>query len=92
MSIAARVWDVNVDARLATFNNLGVLALDSAAPETLDGEPTVRYELTVDVVKAANLIVIDVQKAVLQRSVQAGVKTMDITLWLNQQDLPVRTR
>lgn len=74
-----------------SFTQFGDAAtIVQSAEETLDGVRTVRYQIRVDVAKAAAQERNAALKQELQQSVSSGMSTVDSSLWLDDHNRPLR--
>ena len=65
--------------------------ISGATPDTIDGDPAVRYAIVVDLAKAAAQQTDPVLKAQLEQQVRGGLSTVTSTLWVDGQNRPVRS-
>jgi hypothetical protein len=74
---------------LKQFEGAGVIT--AKADEQLNGKATTRYSITIDMKKvAASQTDPDLRK-MIDQALQSGVDTFPMQLWLDQENLPVRT-
>jgi hypothetical protein len=80
----------NADPRAALqeFEKSGEIT--DSKEETLDGQKTTHYTITVDVEKLAANQTDPTAKQALEQSIQAGMKDFPVDMWVNEDDLPVR--
>jgi hypothetical protein len=65
-------------------------SIRSTAPDTVDGVTATRYELSVDVAKAADTVKDKMIKTGFRTMVEQGVKAVDTTLWVDGDNLPIK--
>lgn len=83
---AQLIDQVDVSKQFDQFKTAGTLK--GQAPETLDGVQTTRYDLTVDVEKAVAAAPNEAAKAQLEPLTAQGVKTLDMQVWVDAENLP----
>ncbi len=82
----------NADPRaaLAEFEKSGEIT--DSKEETLDGQKTTHYTITVDVEKMAANQTDPTMKSALEESIKNGMKDFPVDIWVNEDDLPVRVK
>ena len=80
----------NADPRqaLEQFKDSGEIT--STKQESLNGEQTTHYAVTVDVRKLADSQTDPTLQKALKEAIKAGLKDFPVNLWVNKDDLPVR--
>jgi hypothetical protein len=80
----------NADPRatLEEFEKSGEIT--DSKEETLDGQKTMHYTITVDVEKMAANQTDPTMKQALEQTIKAGLKDFPVDVWINEDDLPVR--
>ncbi|MCA1655750.1 MAG: hypothetical protein LC635_04780 [Pseudonocardiaceae bacterium] len=80
----------NADPRAALeeFEKSGEIT--DTKEETLDGQQTTHYTITVDVQKLADNQTDATMKSALDEAIKAGLKDFPVDMWVNEDDLPVR--
>jgi hypothetical protein len=81
----------SADPTLSLHRYAATTRIAGAAPDTVDGVPTVRYAIVVDLAKAAAQESDPTTKAQLQEQVRAGLSVVTSTLWLDALNRPVRS-
>lgn len=66
--------------------------LTGQGPDTLDGAPTTRYDLAVDVERAAATATNDAVRGQMTTLIQGGVRTVYTQVWTDQAGLPRQIR
>lgn len=80
----------NADPRatLEQFQESGEIT--DTKEETIDGQKTTHYTITVDVEKMAANQADPTMKKALEDTIKAGLKDFPVAVWINEDDLPVR--
>jgi hypothetical protein len=85
----AKIIDqVDVSKQFEQFKAVGTLK--GKAEEPVEGTPATRYDIVVDVDKALASAPDAETKAQLEPLQQAGVKNLDMQLWIDQANLPIQ--
>ncbi|MDN5861497.1 MAG: hypothetical protein L0H84_23080 [Pseudonocardia sp.] len=87
---AKLIDQVDIAKQYDQFRTAGVLK--GQAPDTVDGVPTTRYDLTVDVAEAIAAAPSEEARTQLEPLAQAGVKTLDMQIWADAENLPRQIR
>ncbi|GAY09931.1 hypothetical protein TOK_4287 [Pseudonocardia sp. N23] len=77
-------------ANLSRYADATLVA--DASDDIVDGVPTIRYTLVVDLTRAATIEPDDTIRAQLQQQVASGLTRITSTLWVDADTRPVRTR
>jgi hypothetical protein len=64
--------------------------MQEAVEDTVDGVPARRYQLRVDLVRVAEAVTDEARKKSLRASLQAGIRTLDTLIWLDEHDRVLR--
>lgn len=83
---AKLIDQVDVSKQFDQFRTAG--ELKGQAPDTVDGVQTTRYDVSVDVAKAMAAAPNEEARKQLEPLSQAGVKTLDMQIWADTENLP----
>jgi hypothetical protein len=86
---ASMVGQTDIGAQIAKLRTAGTVT--GTADETIEGRPATRYAIDVDVAKLAAAEPDPVLRAALNSLHDKGTSTLPYILWLDRDNLPVRT-
>ncbi|MGI5127168.1 hypothetical protein ACQEVB_10190 [Pseudonocardia sp. CA-107938] len=79
---------VDVTKQFDQFKSISTMK--GKAEEPVDGAPATRYDIAVDMSKAAAAATTPAEKEQIEQLQQSGVQNVDMQLWLDQANLPIQ--